>query len=151
MSERGMALVFVLFVLLLLGALITGTFFAGLTEVRSSRNVWYQLQASEAAETGLVDAIHGTYPTSRGAWAAIPVGKELPGPWAYPVIGRMTLRYNLAALRMAGGVYRITSTGETLDQSGNPLAMRVLAAFVKVLGDSGFVLLDERAWSAVSP
>jgi Tfp pilus assembly protein PilX len=56
-NERGMALAVAIFALVVIGALVAGTFFAGRLEQSSGQATVYASQAAEAAEAGLIDAI----------------------------------------------------------------------------------------------
>ena len=55
-NERGIALMIALLAIIVIGALVSGTFYAGRMEMQSGRNALYTGQATEAAETGLTDA-----------------------------------------------------------------------------------------------
>jgi hypothetical protein len=68
-NERGMALAVAIFALVVIGALVAGTFFAGRLEQSSGQAAVYAGQAAEAAEAGLVDAVSGQNATSLGALA----------------------------------------------------------------------------------
>ena len=66
-NERGMALAVAIFALVVIGALVAGTFFAGRLEQSSGQATVYAAQAAEAGEAGLSDAINGLTATSLGA------------------------------------------------------------------------------------
>ena len=55
-DERGMALALAMLSIVVIGAIVSGTFFAGRMEMVSGRNSVYAVQASEAAEAGLAAA-----------------------------------------------------------------------------------------------
>ena len=57
-SERGIALAVAVFALVVIGALVAGTFFAGRLEQQTGQNTMFATQAGEAAEAGLSDAIN---------------------------------------------------------------------------------------------
>src|SRR5919106_4115811 len=56
-DERGIALAVAVFALVVIGALVAGTFFAGRLEQQTGRNTFMAAQAAEAAEAGLNDAV----------------------------------------------------------------------------------------------
>jgi Tfp pilus assembly protein PilX len=58
-DERGIALAVAVFALVVIGALVAGTFFAGRLEQQTGSNTFMAAQAAEAAEAGLSDAIAG--------------------------------------------------------------------------------------------
>jgi hypothetical protein len=51
-DERGMALAVAIFALVVIGALVAGTFFTGQLEQRTGRNSVYAIEAAQAAEAG---------------------------------------------------------------------------------------------------
>ena len=63
-NERGMALAVAIFALVVIGALVAGTFFAGRLEQSSGQATVYASQAAEAAEAGLIDAVEVQLSTS---------------------------------------------------------------------------------------
>ena len=56
-DERGIALAVAVFALVVIGALVAGTFFAGRLEQQTGRNTIYAAQAAEVAEAGLNEAV----------------------------------------------------------------------------------------------
>ena len=77
-NERGMALAVAIFALVVIGALVAGTFFAGRLEQSSGQATVYASQAAEAAEAGLTDAI--TTQLSASGLNAMAVGDVSPIP-----------------------------------------------------------------------
>ena len=128
-DERGMALLIALVAIIVIGGLITGTFFAGRVELGSGRNALWSAQASEAAESGLTTA----FASWNGSWNGYDVGGDSLQPVAFPVPGSTRERYFQTVRRMSGGVYLITSRGEKVDQTGKVIATRVLARMGKLL------------------
>jgi hypothetical protein len=63
-DERGIALAVAVFALVVIGALVAGTFFAGRLEQQTGRNMFFAAEAAEAAEAGLSEAIAGQNATS---------------------------------------------------------------------------------------
>ena len=56
-DRRGIALPLALFVLIVVSALVGGTFFLGRLEQESGRNILFAAQAREAAEAGVSEAL----------------------------------------------------------------------------------------------
>ena len=127
-DERGMALLLAMLGIVVIGALVSGTFFAGRMEMVSGRNSVYAAQAAEAAEAGLAAAFS---PWDR-TWNSFPVGvdQNLP-PVAIP--GPTRVQYTTTVRRMQGGAYLIRSVGQKLDRSGNVMATRMLAKLGKLV------------------
>ena len=127
-DERGMALLLSMLAIVVIGALVSGTFFAGRMEMVSGRNSVYAVQAAEAAEAGLAAAFS---PWDR-AWNDYAVGVDQDQP---PVLisGPTRVQYTTTVRRMQGGTYLIRSVGQKLDQSGNVLATRMLAKIGKLV------------------
>lgn len=130
-DERGIALAIALMAIVLVGALVTGTFFAGRMEIGAGRNSIYTAQATEAAETGLSRA----FSSWDIAWNNYAVNTPTVQATVYPQsgVGNSSLRYTTTVLRMSGGVFMISSQGEKLDRGGNVMATRYLAQLAKVV------------------
>jgi formylmethanofuran dehydrogenase subunit C len=123
------ALAIALLVIVLIGALVTGTFFTGRLEMGSGRNSVYTVQATEAAETGITAAFAAWDPS----WNDYGVyGDSVQGVIS-PIPGNASVRYTNTVRRMAGRTYLITSRGEKLDRTGNVMATRLIAMMGKVL------------------
>ena len=127
-DERGMALALAMLSLVVIGALVSGTFFAGRMEMVSGRNSVYAVQASEAAEAGLAAAFS---PWDR-AWNNYGVGVDMAQPMVV-ISGPTRVQYTTTVRRMQGGAYLIRSVGQKLGPSGNVLATRMLAKIGKLL------------------
>jgi hypothetical protein len=123
-----MALALALLAIVVIGALVSGTFFAGRLEMAAGRNTVYTAQATEAAEAGLATAF-GSW---NSAWNAYTIGTDNVQSSANPISGNTSVRYTNTVRRMQGGNYMITSTGQKLDRNGNILASRILAEMGKL-------------------
>ena len=130
-DERGIALAIALMAIIVIGALVTGTFFAGRMEMASGRNAVYTAQASEGAEAGLNVFAAGW----NTAWNGYAVDWDSVQVSVLPLsgMGNSSVRYTQTVRRMRGGIYRIISQGEKLDRSGNVMASRLLATFAKLV------------------
>ena len=80
-DERGIALAVAIFALVVIGALVAGTFYAGRLEQQTGRNTFTAAQAAEAAEAGLKDAV--VTQTATGL-LALPVDPNLTGGTQLP-------------------------------------------------------------------
>jgi hypothetical protein len=132
-DERGIALLIALLAIIVIGALVTGTFFAGRMEMQSGRNAVYTGQATEMAETGLTDA----FASWNSDWNGFDPGGDSVLTTVYPYSGGTpadnSLRYTQTVRRMAAGLYLVKSRGEKLDASGNIMATRLLARLGKLI------------------
>ena len=129
-DERGMSLALALIAIIVIGALVTGTFFAGRMEMVAGRNTIYTMQASEAAEAGLAAAFS---PWNRD-WnddAVYLVGTNVVQPAV--AIGPTKVQYTTTVRRLQGGTYLISSVGQKLDLNNNVLATRMLAKIAKLI------------------
>jgi hypothetical protein len=138
-DERGIALAMALLGIVLIGALVTGTLYAGRLEMSSSRNAIYSAQANEAAEAGLTAAFNPwntawnsttNYPISTPAQPG--VQQATVYPFTSPQ-GNTSIRYTNTVRRLQGGIYEITSLGEKLDAGGNVVASRLLSELGKLV------------------
>ena len=127
-DERGMALALAMLSIVVIGALVSGTFFAGRMEMVSGRNSVYAVQASEAAEAGLAAAFS---PWDRD-WNNYAVGVDQDQPTVV-LAGPTRVQYTTTVRRMQGGSYLIRSVGQKLDRSGNVMATRMLAKIGKLV------------------
>lgn len=128
-DERGVALAIALMAIVLIGALVTGTFFAGRLEMGSGRNAVVTAQATEAAETGLTSA----FALWNSAWNGYGVGGDSVQAAVYPIGGNTSIRYTNTVRRTQGGIYIVTSRGDRLDVGGNVMASRLLAKLGKLV------------------
>jgi hypothetical protein len=148
-DRRGIALAMALFALVVMGTLVAISFFIGRLEQQSGRNSFFALQAFEAAEAGISDAI-GTL--TEPALEAVAVGDSLALPDL--VVGDRIVGSRVV-VRLTGGLFLVRSTGQRSDAAGNQLATRRLGSLVKLVPDSvsGAQVLRrirERSWVEVS-
>jgi hypothetical protein len=144
-DERGVALGVAVFALAVLGGLVAGNFMAGLIEQQSGRNTLYVMQAAEAAEAQLQEAL--ILPLA-GTWSLLPIGGAAQPlvPVASPGI---TARSEVA--RLTDRLFLIRATASRLDADGTPLATRTLGLLVKLTADSAgpaaaVLPLTQRPW-----
>jgi hypothetical protein len=129
-DERGIALAVAVFALVVIGALVAGTFFAGRLEQQTGQNTLYLAQASEAAEAGLSQALG----SAQGAtYDAMPV----VGPQGDPTdLGTLNLGSHRSVTtelrRITPSLYLLEAIGNRGDAAGRGLAARRLGALVKL-------------------
>ncbi|MBA3521396.1 MAG: hypothetical protein H0T90_02675 [Gemmatimonadales bacterium] len=125
-DERGIALAVAIFALVVIGALVAGTFFAGRLEQQSGQNVFYAAEAAEAADAGLSDAV-GT--ALSADLEAIAIGDSIN--LAVVSLGAgvdVTRKIN----RLTEGVFLVRALGTRDDAGGNPLATRSVASLLRL-------------------
>lgn len=125
-DERGMALAIALFAIVVIGALVAGTAYAGRVEMTSGRSAVYATKSLEQAESGLADV----FATWESAWNALATDDSLAGPSVTDVSGRN--RYSTMITRLAGNVFYVQSVGERLDAANNALSTRVLGQLARL-------------------
>jgi hypothetical protein len=145
-DERGIALALALFALVVIGALVSGSFFAGWLEQQSGRNTMFAAQALEAAEAGLSDVLANADPA---AVEALPIGGLSLD------LGTLALGTGVTAarqiIRLTSSLFFVRSTGIRRNADGNPLATRSLGLLVRVVPADGAMPrrlspVGERAW-----
>jgi hypothetical protein len=148
--ERGFALAIALFALVIIGALVSGSFFAGRLEQQSGQNAMFAEQALEAAESGLSDALVSPIPAEVAALSIGGMTLDLGGISLAP-----GLTVTREIVRLTNGLFFIRTTGIRRDAGGGALAARTLGLLVRVAQSSGgvpahFSPLRERAWVQLS-
>jgi hypothetical protein len=145
-DERGIALVMALFALVVIGALVSGSFLAGLLEQQSGQNSMFAAQALAAAEAGLDEVVVSTDPA---ALEALPIGIPFDlGPFeSQNSAGQV--------IRLTGTLFLVRCTGTRRDAQGNPLATRSLGLLVRILPADGALparlsAVTERGWVQLS-
>ena len=128
-NERGMALAVAIFALVVIGALVAGTFFAGRLEQSSGQATVYAAQAAEAGEAGLSDAISGLTATSLGAMA---VGSTTPlGTLSLPAAPQVSATRSVR--RLTNSLFLVEALGTRSNAAGVSLADRRLGSLVRLV------------------
>ena len=145
-DRRGIALVLTLFALVVLGAIVAGTFFAGRLEQQSGENTLYAAQAREAAEAGLTDALLTIEPAAMSALSA--GGPPLLLPPSSVGAG-VSVQGQIS--RLTSTLFLLTSRASRLDAGGGPLASGAAGLLVHLLPDSAsgvpvIAPLRDRPW-----
>src|SRR5918999_1699036 len=144
-DERGMALAAAVFALAVMGGLIAGNFAAGLLEQQSGRNTVFVMQAAEAAEAELQEALL-LAPGSALSSLAVGAAAHSLGSVAF---GGITVQREV--VRLTERLFLIRSRASRVDARGSPLATRTLGLLVKLAADSAgsaasVVPLTQRPW-----
>jgi hypothetical protein len=132
-DERGIALAVAVFALVVIGALVAGTFFAGRLEQQTGTNTFMAAQAAEAAEAGLSDAIAGQTAATLLAVKADPVDST-------EVLGALTVGYPgnyVTATRevrwLNNNLFLVRSIGTRSSASGAQMASRSLGQLIRLV------------------
>ena len=126
-SERGMALAVAIFALVVIGALVAGTFYSGWMEQNTGQNTIYATQAAEAAEAGLSDAV-----ATAAAMNYVPldVGESLD-------LGTLSLGGKVSAAqtatRLTESLILVRSVGRRSDAAGGVLAQRSVGTLTRLV------------------
>jgi hypothetical protein len=141
-----MALAVAIFALVIMGALVAATFFAGRVEQQSGQNSLFTRQAAEGAETGLREAVTIT-PVS--TLIALPVGGAPLDLGTSTISSRV--RVDRQVSRLTGALFFIRVLGTRQDAAGAPLAARALGALVRLVPDTlggspHLAPLTQRGW-----
>jgi hypothetical protein len=121
-----MALAVAVFALVVIGALVAGSFFGGRLEQQSGQNTLYAAQAAEAAEAGLTDAMASlTPPVLQAATVGTPVS-----------LTTLTVGSGLVAsrdfVRLTDIVFLLRSTGTRRNAGGTAIATRKAGSLVRL-------------------
>jgi hypothetical protein len=148
-DECGIALAVALYALVVIGALVSGSFFAGRLEQQSGQNSMFAAQALAAAEAGLDDMLVNTDPA---VLEALPIGARLG--FVPLAVGR-NLGAERQILRLTNSLLFVRSSGTRTNADGTPLATRALGLLVRILPAAGAAPerlspVGERAWVQLS-
>ena len=144
-DRRGVALAAAVFALAVLGGLVAGNFVSGLLEQQSGRNTLYVMQAAEAAEAALREAL---VQVPAGALSGLSPG-GVAGSLAQVSSAGVTVQREVT--RLTGELFLISARASRLDADGTPVATRALGLLVKLTADSAgsairMVPLTQRPW-----
>jgi hypothetical protein len=126
-NERGIALAVAIFALVVIGAIVAGTFFAGRLEQQSGQASVYATQAAEAAEAGLSDEISSLNATTLNAMA---VGGA-PGAARTTTLGGQ-VSANATARRLTSSLFLVEALGSRGNGAGGTLATRRLGTVIRL-------------------
>jgi hypothetical protein len=127
-NEGGMALAVAIFALVVIGALVAGTFFAGRLEQQTGQNTFYVGQAAEGAEAALAQTLGGSLSSSTMLDLATNGGST--------TLGTVSLGGNVygtpTVTRLTNSVWLVSALGERRRPDGTPLAQRQLGQLIRL-------------------
>jgi hypothetical protein len=126
-NERGMALAVAIFALVVIGALVAGTFFAGRLEQSSGQATVYATQAAEAGEAGVSDAMSQLTGTSLGALVAGAAPTTLN---SLSVDTRVSATERVS--RLTGSLFLVEAIGTRSNGAGAVLAERKVGTLIRL-------------------
>ena len=130
-DERGIALAVAVFALVVIGALVAGTFYAGRLEQQSGRNTIMAAQAAEAAEAGLGAAVADQTAT---ALLDMPIDADLGGGVD---LGTYTVSAQASASRrinrLTENIFLVRSLGTRNNAGGGQLAARTIGQLIRLV------------------
>lgn len=126
-DERGIALAIAVFALVIIGALVAGTFFAARLEQRTGQNGMYAEQAFEAAEAGMA-AIMDTDAWDNEIYQSYAVNV----PQTLTTVTSGSMRYTPIVTHLNDYIYLVEARGERLDAGGRVLAQRLLGTIGRI-------------------
>lgn len=125
-DERGIALAVAIFALVVIGALVAGSFYAGRVEQQTGQNTFYATQASEAAQAALTQTVQTQAATDL---LAIGVGNTSTLT-SVSLGGRVSATPSIR--RLTSSVWLVQSLGQAQDAGGHQLATRSLAQLIRL-------------------
>ncbi len=126
-DERGIALAIAVFALVIIGALVAGTFFAARLEQRTGQNGMYAEQAFEAAEAGMA-AVMETNAWDNEIYQSYAVNV----PQTLTTVTSGSMRYTPIVTHLNDYIYLVEARGERLDAGGRVLARRLLGTIGRI-------------------
>jgi Tfp pilus assembly protein PilX len=129
-NERGIALAVAVFALVIIGALVAATFFAGRVEQQTGQNTMFAGQASEAAEAALTDALSSQSASSLTALVNDPTQVTdlgaFTGPSGTYTSATRTIR------RLGDNLFLFEATGARVNGAGSTIATRTLGQLIRL-------------------
>jgi hypothetical protein len=125
-NERGMALAVAIFALVVIGALVAGTFYAGRLEQQTGQNTFYAMQAAEAAQGALTQTMQAQIGTNL---LALPINPKTSTSYGSVTVGDA---YGQASItRLTSSVWLVQGIG-TRTNAGQTLATSTVAQLVRL-------------------
>jgi hypothetical protein len=123
-----MALAIALFAIVVIGALVAGTTYAGRVEMSGGQSALSATRALEQAETGLTDV----FANWDAAWNSIPVHPAGGSQVSYLTVTAGYNQRSSTVRRIADNLFLIQSTGNRLGSGGSVLATRSLGQLARL-------------------
>jgi hypothetical protein len=128
-NERGIALAVAVFALVVIGALVAGTFFAGRLEQQTGQNSMFAMQAGEVAEAGLADALANQTAEAMSALAIAPADENALTTFSFG--GNVGATRHIT--RLTETLFLLKSVGIRTDAVGGTLATRSLGQLIRLV------------------
>jgi hypothetical protein len=129
-NERGIALAVAIFALVVIGALVAGTFFAGRLEQQTGQNTVYAMQAGEVAEAGLADAVTSQ---TAASMLALPIDPTATTDLVSTSFGSPHLSAANKITRLTDNVFLVKSVGTLTNASNGVMAVRSLGQLIRLV------------------
>jgi hypothetical protein len=129
-DERGIALAVAVFALVVIGALVAGTYFAGRIEQQTGRNTVEAVQAAEAAEAVLNQAIGGATATQL---LGLNVDMDIADA---TTLGTFSAGYTSATARvnrLTDNLFLVRSVGVRSNAAGTTIAQRSVGQLIQLV------------------
>jgi hypothetical protein len=139
-DESGFALIATLFGLLIMAAIVAGSFAAARLELQAARVSLFTEQAREAAEWGLADVAANLSAANLGDLVVGAPPVDLGG--IQPAVGISSSRQ---VSRLTSALFLIRAQGVRRDAAGRPLASRWVGSLVRIKAP-GILVQIERGW-----
>jgi hypothetical protein len=139
-------LVLAMFVLIVIGALVGGSYVAGWLEQRGAEQLLFSAQAAEGAEAGIADALATVTPASLNGLLTEGAPISLP-----PMSLAGGIAVDRQVSRLTGNLFFLVARTTRLDAGGGALAVCSIGVLVQLVADSGsglqtVTVLRRRAW-----
>ncbi|MBA2627445.1 MAG: hypothetical protein H0U85_05480 [Gemmatimonadales bacterium] len=125
-DERGIALAMAVFAMVVIGALVAGSFFTGRLEQRTGLNALFGAQALAAAEAGAAATLAGWDP----AFTSLPLTRDSVLPPDSRLSGNTW--YVATVTHLSPTTYLIRSEGQRRSVAGTVLARRQVGIWVRL-------------------
>jgi Tfp pilus assembly protein PilX len=127
-NERGIALAVAIFALVVIGALVAGTFFAGRLEQQSGQNGVYAAQAAEGAEAALSDAFAAMDATTLTAMAVNPaVAQTVTSSMAGTYVSTTS-----SVRKLSSSLFLVEALGQRNDAAGTQMARKKIGTLFRL-------------------
>jgi hypothetical protein len=130
-NERGIALAVAVFALVVIGALVAGTFFAGRLEQQTGQNSMLAMQAGEVAEAGLADGVANETATVLGAMLIAPSNAVARTDFQFPNV--TNVKATRTVTRLTDNLFLVKSIGIRTDAAGSTVATRSLGQLIRLV------------------
>ncbi len=129
-DNRGIALVFALFSMVVLGALIGGAFFVGRVEQVTGYTTVWASQANGAADAGLTHALNTVEAATYQAMGVY--SPSTPNELALATVSSDGIAFTDTIRRLNNTLFEVRSTGQKLGSGGVVLAQASVAQLVRL-------------------